>query len=367
MKKILLSLVAILFTLGCGNKKVVKPKVKKVVSESGNYKIVSLKDNNITVFKGIIPSDWNVSIESNWNIVNSDYPGLETIHFSSPDHKATIKILSQHSYTENKKFKSGENKEYYTTYLNYMNADKYLDYFMNKFYSGSKLSKKLSVDENLIKLVSDYNNIIVSKQQEYAKVINAQGQMTVNYSAYSSTAAKKQYTYGNNYVEVSTAVAASKSSLRSKISDLLNSDSIAWIMPYTIIYSGEDKESFDKYYEDYLFILENSSFTKDYYALVEYVSSSIINAYTSVYSEKTKAGLDALDNYLDSNYTSNSSVSLNELVMWDNVIKEKNSYKLEDGSIIKVPITNDLVAQKDNELYIGTKIPAGFKKLEKLN
>ena len=116
-------------------------------------------------------------------------------------------------------------------------------------------------------------------------------------------------------------------------------------------------------------MIANSSFTIDYYALIEYVSSSIINAYTTVYEEKSKAGLKAINDFVDSNYSSYSSKATGEKIMemWNNIIKDADSYKLEDGTILKTSNSNEVVAQKDNKIYIGdrTEIPEKFKIIAK--
>ena len=144
---------------------------------------------------------------------------------------------------------------------------------------------------------------------------------------------------------------------------------ILWKIPYTIIYTGETKEEFDKYYDTYKFIIANSNFTLDYYAMEEYVSSAIVNYYTTIYAERSKASLDAWHNYVDSNYSSTTSQSTNDKVMemWDDVIKEVDSYKLEDGTQFKTSIHNETVAQNGNEIYVGDKagIPIGFQIVDK--
>ena len=198
---------------------------------------------------------------------------------------------------------------------------------------------------------------------------------TQNYGVYLDvygveyTSSIKDFEYGTNYIEVSTSTSAIATTIKSSLSSLLDSKAIQWYMPYIIIYEGMNKEEFDKYYEDYKFIIANSNFTVNYYAMIEYVSSAIVNAYTSIYAEKSKIALQATNDYIDSTYSSTSSVSTNDKVMemWDDVIKEVDSYKTEDGSTIKTSIMNDTVAQNGNEIYVGTKagIPLGFNELAK--
>ena len=180
---------------------------------------------------------------------------------------------------------------------------------------------------------------------------------------------RKEYELGLNYIEAQTAIASITTNLESSLSSLLNSSATQWTIPYLIIYEGETKEEYDKYYDVYNFIVANASFTKDYYQLVEYVSSKIVNMYTSMYAAKSKAALDATNEYIDSNYSSTSASSTNDKVMemWDDVINEVDKYTLEDGTTLKTSIMNDTVAQNGNEIYIGSKagIPYGFDEVKK--
>ena len=102
MKKIisfLIIMLSILLITGCES---------KVNNNGKTYQIISLKDGNVDVFKSIIPKGWNYNIESRWDVVSSVTPGKEVITLSSPDLSATIKIISQESFVENKKYKEGQ-------------------------------------------------------------------------------------------------------------------------------------------------------------------------------------------------------------------------------------------------------------------
>ena len=374
MKKIVFSLFILLSLItltGCNNNQENNSgKNQEIVGRMYNY--ISLNDttNNVTVFKSIIPSDWKGLIDSKWNLINSITPGRETIYLSNPDGTVKITFISQQSYVENKKYAEGENREYFTTYLHYMNAKEYLDYYMNQNYKGSKLIKELENDERLANQLKEYNNIRYNIGLKDAAELNkVTPTVSVAVKDYRTSVSKKQYQLGENYMEASTGVAAIETDLTSSYSSLLSSKAIDWTMPYVIIYTAESKELFDKYYDDYKFIVANSDFTLDYYQMLEYVSSKITNYVTSYYAAKSKASLDAMNDYIDSNYSSDSSKSTHEKVMemWDDVIKEVDSYKTSDGTTIKTSIMNDTVAQKDNEIYIGSKagIPEGFNELAK--
>ena len=359
-------IVALFILTGCkkGNNTISENKV-----QSRLYQAITLNDKNINMFKSIIPEDWSATISSQ-DMVNSSYPFVETVIITNKDKTAKITILSQHSYTENAKYNEGINKDYYTTYLHQMDAGEYIDYFMERIYQGSNYVKDDIVDEKLVNQLKTLHNLRINLANKDVIALNPSNynvNIVIGDEGYTSS--KKEYQNGNNYYEISTSVSAISTNLTSYISSMLNSKAVQWYMPYLIIYEADSKENFDKYYDDYNFIIANSSFTKDYYAMIEYVSSAITNAYTSYYAAKAKAALDATNNYIESNYSSTSSASTQDKVreMWDDVIKEQDKYTLEDGSSIKTSIFNETVAQNGNEIYIGSKagIPIGFTELSK--
>ena len=365
-KKILLVLICLVLLTGCSSSN----KNNNVAAQKGKlYEIIPLSDYGINMFNAIVPEGWTASI-SYQDMVNSSYPFVETVVITNPDKTAKITILSQHSYTENKKYNEGANKEYYTTYLHQMDADTYLDYFMSRIYKGSSFVKSSVVDDKLLNELKSLQSLKIDLANQDVNNLQAGNygvNITIGDEGYTSS--KKEYENGSTYYEASTSVLAISTNLQSSLSSLLDSRAVQWYMPYIIIYEADSKDNYDKYYEDYNFIIANSNFTQDYYATIEYVSSAIVNAYTSIYAEKAKAGLDAMNDYIDSNYSSTSSAATNEKVMemWDDVIKEVDNYQLEDGTSLKTSIHNETVAQNGNEIYIGSKagIPNGFNELSK--
>ncbi len=361
-----LILITLLVITGCREKK----ENNKANKKNGRlYEIVELSDRGIPMFDCILPSGWTATISSQ-DVVNSVHPFIETVVITNSDHTAKITILSQHSYTENNKFQEGENGDYYTTYLHQMDADTYLDYYMNNSYQGISYVKNDTVDDKIINQLKALHELKLSLANNDVNILNPSAynvNITIGDEGYTTT--KKEYKYGENYFESSTSVSAISTNLTSQLSSLLDSRAVQWYMPYLIIYEGEDKDTYDKFYQDFNFIMANATFTKDYYAMTEYVSSAITNAYTSYYAAKSQAALDATNNYIDSNYSSDSSATTQDKVreMWDDVIKEEDRYILEDGSSIKTSIHNDTVAQNGDEIYIGSKagIPEGFTELEK--
>lgn len=338
-------------------------------SQGKIYERISLNDKGVNMFNSIVPKGWTATISSQ-NLVNSSYPFVETVVIENPDKTAKITILSQHSYTENSKFNEGENQDYYTTYLHTMDASTYSDYFMDRIFKGSTFVKENQVDDKIVEELKALQADRVNLANQDANTIGA-GNYGVTFSIGDEgyTTSKKEYKNGDITYETSTSVLAISTNLTSSLSRMLDSRAIQWYIPYLIVYEANTKENYEKYYDDYNFIVANSTFTKDYYAMVEYVSSAIVNAYTSYYAAKSQAALDAMNNYIDSNYSSTSSSSTQDKVreMWDDVIKEQDKYTLEDGSTIKTSIHNDTVAQNGDEIYIGTKagIPFGFNELSK--
>ena len=367
MKKILALSLLIIFITGCRFNFNITDNGKE--NKGRLYNIISLNDKGVSMFQGIVPEGWNASIKSE-NIVNSSYPFVETVTITNPENTARITILSQHSYTENTKFNEGVNYDYYTTYLHQMNASEYLDFFMSSVYKGSTFVKENEVDSKILEQLALLHNMKVEQGKQDAKLLGSQTyNVDITVDGVSYTSARREYQNGLNYYEASTSVSAIGTKLKAYLSAYLDSYAVQWYMPYIIIYEGETEEAFDDYYDDYQFIIANSNFTLDYYRMVEYVSSAIVNAYTSYYNAKSQAALDAMNSYIDSNYSSTSSQSTNDKVMemWDDVIKEVDSYKLEDGSTLKTSIFNETVAQNGNEIYIGTKagIPNGFQEVGK--
>ena len=297
---------------------------KKSTKQGKIYNRVALNDTQaeITAFEGLLPEGWTATIQSNWDIVSSNVPGLETVTITSPDGKASIVINSNQAFAENPRYAEGINYDYYTTYLHYMTGDEFVQYYMDLTYGEEAvLEADLEDDSDLLQQANECTNVIIAVDGSLAS----------------------KYVATNN-----------------------NRD---WEVLYSIVFKADDKETFDKYHDDYSFIIANSQFTKDYYALVEYVSSSIVNSYAQMYAAKSQAGLDAMNSYIDSNYSSTTSESTNEKVMgmWDDYINEVDSYQTLDGGTIKTSMYNDTVAQDGDTYYIGSKtgIPDGFIELSK--
>ena len=334
------------------------------------YNKVSLTDTQagIVAFEGLIAEGWTASISSNWNVVSYMCPGIESVTLTSPDGKASIYIDSQQAYTDDSKYAEGINYDYYTTYFHYMDADTFTQTYVDQDFNGATLVLDIEDDAETLSSADAYMQAEVSRASQENSWVNSGGYgLEYSITAIPSTMSKRQYQYGDEYLECSCVIVGADSVLTSSL--LGAQTSRIWKIPYSIVYIAEDKESFDQYYDDYNFMVANSSFTTDYYAIIEYVSSKIVNSYASYYAAKSQAGLDAMNEYIDSNYSSTSSQSTNEKVMemWDDCIKEVDSYRTLDGTQVKTSIHNDVVAQDGDSFYVGTKsgIPYGYTELAK--
>lgn len=334
------------------------------------YNKVSLTDTQagIVAFEGLLAEGWTASIQSDWNVVSYMCPGIESVTLTSPDGDAAIYIDSQQVYTDDSKYAEGINYDYYTTYLHYMDADTFTQTYVDHVFNGATLLLDIEDDANTLSSADAYIGAEVSKALQENSWVNSGGYgLEYSLTAIPSTMSKRQYQYGDEYLECSCVIVGADSTLTSNIVGAQTSR--IWMIPYSIIFEAESKEAFDKYYDDYNFMVANSNFTTDYYAIIEYVSSKIVNTYTSYYAAKSQAGLDAMNEYIDSNYSSTSSQSTHEKVMemWDDCIKEVDCYKSEDGTKVKTSIFNDVVAQNGDSYYVGTKagIPSGYTELAK--
>ena len=344
---------------------------KEPVIEGTYYNVVNLVDPqaNVTAFTGLIPEGWTASIQSNWQVISPDYPIMEEVTILSPDGKASIVIDSQQQYAETSDpyMQEGVNYEYYTTYLHYMDADTFVQYYMDNAYGLSTLMKDIEDDQKVLSQAQQLQQMKMEIAKENYRIAVGTTGVTYNVTGAYPTMSKRQYEVGNSYLEASCVIIPITSSLGTQLYTITNT---YWEIPYSIVFYAEDKETFDKYYDEYNFIVANSYFTTDYYAMVEYVSSYITSIKSSQAAAKSQASLDAMNSYIDSNYSSTSSASTNEKVMemWDDYINEVDQYNTLDGGTIKTSMYNDVVAQDGDKIFVGSStsdIPYGYTQLEK--
>ncbi len=339
----------------------------KQTSNGKLYNMQHLVDQSagVNVFNAFIPQGWTASVQGNWQVVSPDFPGLESVTITSPDGKASIYIDSIQQFGDSQTMNEGVNLEYYTTYLHYMDADTFVQYYMDNAHPGSTLIKDLDDDPDTLSQANELNQQFVQKSRDFASQMSGLG-YNFNTVAINPTMSKRQYQVGNGYLEGTAVVMGQTTTITTSF---YSQTTTYWEVPYSIVFYAQDKESFDKYYDEYNFIIANSTFTTDLYAMLEYVSSYIANIKTSQAAAKSQAALDATNSYIDSNYSSTSSASTNDKVMemWDDVIKEVDNYHTLDGDSIKTSIMNDVVAQDGDSFYVGTKagIPEGYTELSK--
>lgn len=309
-KKLLISLIIILLIAGlfiltgCSNNEYEIDEIPiedntESIEEGKIYNKITLNDTQVQVevFEGLLPEGWSANIDSDWNIVSSTCPGIEEVTITSPDEKASIVIDSQQAFVENSQYSEGVNYDYYTTYLHYMDADTFVQYYIDQTYgTTASLIKDFEDDSEILQKANECTQILVDYGNKNSSWINS-GNYGVQYSvtAIPATMSKRQYQVGEKYLEGSCVIMGSDSSLSSKY--VATNNSRNWNVTYSIVFMADDKETFDKYYDDYNFIIANSNFTTDYYAMVEYVGSAITNSYASYYAAKSQAGLDAMNNY----------------------------------------------------------------------
>ncbi len=336
------------------------------------YNQVVLKDqtSGANVFKSLLPDGWKATVTSNYNVIAPDYPVLFSVAITSPDGKAQINIDSAQQYCESQTRNEGANLEEYTTYLHYMNAEQFVEYFMNQAYPNSTLLKSFDTDVTLLSELRSYqktkaDGVRQAMQEMFSGALSSYYSGSITELDVSES--KRQYQTQNGYLEGSCVVVPYSQTINSNFMSLTNT---WWELPYSMVYFATDKDTFDKYYDDYNFIVANSQFTVDAYALIEYVSSSIANIKTSEAAAKSQASLNAMNSYIDSNYSSTSSASTNEKVMqmWDDVINEVDTYNTTDGGQVKTSMYNDIVAQDGDKFFVGSStsdIPIGYTQLSK--
>ena len=319
----------------------------------------------VNVFNAFLPDGWTGSVSSNWNVICSDFPGLEEITLMSPDGQATITIDSGQSFTQNDfSGKQGPDLSTYTTYANYMDAAAYTDMFMSN-YPAAQVTADLSDDPQSLSDLFQYRDFIVAKGQQTMDTVSAGGTIgaQITISPLDCTFCKRQYVADGICMETTCPIVAFQQTFENAY---LTDVYVHWRLPYSIVYRAVSKEAFDAHYDEYRMIIANSSFTPDYYAAEEYVATCIGNNLL----EAQNAANQAAGSYSSSGYESSYGDSTNDKVMqmWDDVINEVDSYNTLDGGTIKTSMYNDVVAQDGDSYFVGSStsdIPYGYTELSK--
>lgn len=354
-----------------------------VISEtkgSGKYytkTTVSDQVVDIPAFSTLLPENWTMSIQSNWQNVDTEFPGRELVTITNPEGTATIYILSPQSYlwtfseTWGMASYQGVSLEYFGTYVEYMKAGDALEAQMdNGGYSGRTLTQEVEDGEGALEAAKTLaeNLADTSEANMAAMNIRAYGwTYTILERLYDY--AKRQYRNSDgSYLEASTITLG----YTGRLSGTTTNRTTGWYIPYFIVYQASSKEAFDQYYDDYGLIVENGCFSPEFFYLNKAYSDHIVEQIAKMQAIKSQAELDAVNKYLMDDYsdsTSGDARSTSERVMemWDDVIKEVDTYVTEDGTRVKTSTSNETMAQDGDNYYVGDRsgIPDGYTELRR--
>jgi hypothetical protein len=131
------------------------------------------------------------------------------------------------------------------------------------------------------------------------------------------------------------------------------------------MYYAEDPASFDTYYHDYEVITGNSYFTKEFYAMNEYVAARRAYIELAARTESQNEWMTGVSSeFFNEGYSSETSMSAQEQIFqaWDDYIKDENAYTFSDGTTVRVPNSIEAVAQNGDSVYFGSSdgVPSGY-------
>ncbi|MBR6898284.1 MAG: hypothetical protein IKN24_08965 [Lachnospiraceae bacterium] len=333
---------------------------------------------DIPAFTTIIPDGWEMTIMSNWQMIDNTYPGRELVQIADPDGTVRISIVSPQSYLwiYNDSFgmpsqNAGADLSYYTTFYPYMNAGDALEALLDSNgFDTRTMKKEVDDGEQAVKAAD-------AAAQRLAD-INADGMRQMGVESYGKSYSivgkyadysKRQYTYnGGEYFEASTITYG----FSGRLSGITTNTTTGWIIPYFIVYGAKDKATFDKYYDIAGTIIENSSFSPEFFYLNAAYASAILEQIAKIQAIRSQAQLDAVNESLMDDYSSDTnadarSTSEKVMEMWDDYINDVDAYVSEDGSVVKTSIYNEVMAQDGDYYYAGDKsgIPDGYTQLDK--
>ena len=319
----------------------------------------------ITAFQTLLPQGWTLEMQSSWTGNYSyTWPGAEVVTMTSPDGKAFIRIQSPHQYSEDLLYgKTGASISDNTIFAPYLNADQYVQSAVQSAFSGAMFTKDF--DDN-----PDTLSAMQAQTQFYARStydsLTFGNYYVANIEDMQSTMCRQQYRSDTEAVEFSCAVnmyryAAASTLLPTYVTSYYN----IWWVPYTVMYYAEDAASFDKYYPDYEIITGNSCFTKEFYAMNEYVAARRAYIELAARTESQNEWMNGVSSeFFNDGYSSETSLSAQEQIFqaWDDYIRDENTYTFSDGSTLRVPNVFDTVAESSDSIYIGdsTGVPSGY-------
>ena len=266
---------------------------------------------------------------------------------------------------------AGADLSYYTTFYPYMNAGDALEALLDSNgFDTRTMKKEVDDGEQAVKAAD-------AAAQRLAD-INADGMRQMGVESYGKSYSivgkyadysKRQYTYnGGEYFEASTITYG----FSGRLSGITTNTTTGWIIPYFIVYGAKDKATFDKYYDIAGTIIENSSFSPEFFYLNAAYASAILEQIAKIQAIRSQAQLDAVNESLMDDYSSDTnadarSTSEKVMEMWDDYINDVDAYVSEDGSVVKTSIYNEVMAQDGDYYYAGDKsgIPDGYTQLDK--
>ncbi len=341
-----------------------EPTTPVPVNGGSVYKRIALTDQQagVVAYEGIIPEGWTAQIQSNWMNINH-YAGQENVIFTSPDGKAAVQIASPQAYTQSNTRDEGIVISEFSHYLHYMNAEQYIEAYVQSNYPDAAFLKNGEIPENQKQAISDF----AAQQGQYFVLDGQAFGFGMSLVGTEGTIARRQYQNGTEYAEYYCAIPAFEYTYQ--ITAMFPIDNIEWTTLNTVAFVAADREAFDKYYSDYEMIAANGYFTAAFFSANTYVMNKL--AEMMLDAKKETSGYDWAGTYSSSGIEVNSSdMDTQDRVMqaWDDVIKEQDRYKTDEGNTIITSMFNETVAQDGDRFYVGnrTGIPDGFTELPKI-
>ena len=337
------------------------------VKEGKLYQRVGAVDPyaQITVFQTLLPEGWTLDMASSWTGNYSyTWPGVEVITMTSPDGKGFIRIQSPRQYSEDLMLgKTGASISDNTIYAPYLNADKYVQNAVQSAFSSTTLTKDFEDNPDVLSAMQTQTQYYA--QTTYDKLTFG-NYYVASIQDMQSTMCRQQYRSDTEAVEFSCAVNMYKYSAASTLlPTYVTSYYNIWWVPYTVMYYAEDPASFDKYYSDYEIITGNSCFTKEFYAMNEYVAARREYIELAARTESQNEWMNGVSSeFFNEGYSSETSLSAQEQIFqaWDDYIKDENAYTFSDGSTVRVPNSIEAMAQNGDSVYFGSSVgvPSGY-------
>ena len=338
-----------------------------VVTDGKLYQRVGAVDPfaQITAFQTLLPQGWTLDMQSSWTGNYSyTWPGAEVVTITSPDQKAFIRIQSPHQYSEDLLYgKTGASISDNTIFMAYLNADEYVQNAVLSAFSETTLTKDFEDNPEVLAAMQAQTQYYA--QSTYDSLIFG-NYYVAQIEDMQSTMCRQQYRSDDEAVEFSCAVnmyryAAASTLLPTYVTSHYN----IWWVPYTVMYYAEDPASFDAYYHDYEVITGNSYFTKEFYAMNEYVAARRAYIELAARTESQNEWMNGVSSeFFNDGYSSETSMSAQEQIFqaWDDYIKDENAYTFSDGTTVRVPNSIEAVAQNGDSVYFGSSdgVPSGY-------